>query len=144
MASYYHKPTGALTTRNTTQHNTTQHNTTQHNTTSNQRLDRLQARISRASLALGGLERLARRLHATLVGGGPGGAEDQEEASLAEFKQRLGDAYNLRWRLLSSAIDHACRWVFVLAYVCSVVATAIVLTANPGHLFDQRAPAESP
>jgi hypothetical protein len=124
-----------LTIRNTTQHNTTQHNTTQHNTTPNERLDRLQARISRASLALGGLEPLARRLHATLVVGGPCSPEDQEEASLAEFKERLGDAYNLRWRLLSSALDQACRWVFVLAYVCSVLTTAIVLTANPQHLF---------
>jgi multidrug efflux pump subunit AcrB len=80
---------------------------------------------------------LARRLHATLGGGGTGGGEDQEEASLAEFEERLGDAYNLRWRLLSSVLDHACRWVFVLAYLCSVLTTAIVLTSKQGALFPE-------
>lgn len=42
----------------------------------------------------------------------------------------LNRCFTSRWRLLSHAIDHTCRWVFVIAYVTTVVATAVSLVTQ--------------
>ena len=96
-----------------------------------QSLSHLRRKARRAAASLGGVDALAERLHALLAGnGGPGGA-GARGASLAEFHAAVGDAYNLRWRLLSEAIDRTCRWVFVAAYVVGVVTTAVTLVTRP-------------
>jgi hypothetical protein len=59
------------------------------------RLRGAQQRIGKAALNLGGLDVLSRRLHAALAPGAELAKED--EFTLAELEQRLGDAYNLRW-----------------------------------------------
>jgi hypothetical protein len=58
------------------------------------RLRKAQRKIGKAALTLGGLDVLSRRLHLALAPGAD--VADSDEFTLAEFEQRLGDAYNLR------------------------------------------------
>jgi len=101
------------------------------------RLDNLQRKIHRAALTFGGMHILSNRLYSTLVGGA---ALNDEQATLAEFKAKLGEAYNMRWRLLSAAIDQCCRYVFVVGYVVSVLATALTLVTQHKPLYEAAPP----
>jgi hypothetical protein len=64
-------------------------------------------RIAKAAVVFGGIDVVAGRLYTLLTGLDDAGP--QGKASLAEFNRRVGDAYMVKWQLLSSAIDHLCR-----------------------------------
>ena len=91
------------------------------------RLARVRGKIQKAASVFGGVDALALRLYNLLTGGEKSQAQ-QDPASLAEFRKRIGDAYGLKWQMLSSAIDHTCRWVFLVGYVIAVLTTALTLT----------------
>jgi hypothetical protein len=91
------------------------------------RLNLVRRRIAKASIVFGGTDIVAARLY-TLMTGLEDSGPAQGMSSLAEFNKRIGDAYMVKWQLLSSAIDHVCRWLFITSYVTAVATTAITLT----------------
>ena len=90
----------------------------------------MRRKVERAVAVFGGTDVLASRLYALLMSNDHDhpAAGSHGTVSLAEWQRRVSDAYGLKWQLLSSAIDHTCRWVFVLTYLTAVATTAATLT----------------
>lgn len=101
----------------------------------------IRRRIAKAFLVFGE-DTTCARLHATLVGGGPGQQGPEAAAAAASdsgvpadladvspqgLHARLAGEFNRRWQLLSTMIDHTCRYVFVIGYVISMLITITVL-----------------
>jgi hypothetical protein len=85
-------------------------------------------KVARAATVFGGIDIVAARLYALLTSDDHEHQKSHGTISLAEWQTRVSDAYGLKWQLLSSAIDHMCRWVFVVSYCTAVIATAATLT----------------